>query len=109
MSRDDKESRGKVYHDPTVVKHDRYDGESIVVWGGMGMAYKTLLILVQSNLTGMAYRENILQPQVLPALQVIGPGAVLQNNSRPHRARVVKNSCSITKSAAYAGRPVFQI
>lgn len=58
----------------------------------MGSAYKTFHYLVQGSLTGVAYRDNILQPLVLPVLQALGPGAILQDNSaRLHRARVVSD------------------
>lgn len=59
---------------------------------GMRMAYRTILYLVQSNLTGVTYRSNILQPLVLSALQAIGSGTVLQHHKAgPHRARVVND------------------
>ena len=63
-----------------------------MVWGGIGRNYRTPLHQVQGNLTGLGYRDNILQPLVLPAMQALGPGAMLQDdNARPHRARVVND------------------
>ena len=45
---------------------------------------------VQGNLNGQRYRDEILRPLVVPALQQIGQQAVLQDdNAMPHRARVV--------------------
>ena len=48
------------------------------------------LYVVDGNLTGIRYLNEIIRPLVLPGLQQIGGGAVLQDdNARPHRARVV--------------------
>ena len=42
------------------------------------------------NLIGICYRDEILQPFVVPALQQIGPNAVFQDdNARPHRCVAV--------------------
>jgi len=61
-----------------------------MVWGGMGRAHRTPLYRVQGNLTGNSYRDNILEPIVIPTLQAMGAGAIFQDdNARPHRARVV--------------------
>ena len=81
---------GERYHDATIVERDRYGGGSIMVWGGMGSDHRTPLHRVQGNLTGVDYRDSILGPIVVPALQAMGPGAIFQDdNARPHRARVV--------------------
>ena len=80
------------YQDVTVKERDRYGGGSIMVWGGMALNHRTPLHQVQGNLTGVGCRHNILQPLVLPALQAMGPGAILQDdNARPHGARVVND------------------
>ena len=53
-------------------------------------AWQDPLHLVQSNLTGVRYRDEIIWRIVLPTLQAMGPGAILQDdNATPHRARVV--------------------
>ncbi|KAK7106326.1 hypothetical protein V1264_017592 [Littorina saxatilis] len=44
------------------------------------------------NLTGLRYRDEILRPLAVPTLQQMGPQAVYQDdNTRPHRARVVND------------------
>ena len=54
------------------------------MWGG------TPLHLIQGNLTGVRYRDEVVLCTVLPTLQAMGPGAILQDdNTTPHRARVV--------------------
>ena len=62
----------------------------MAVWGGIHLYGKTLLYLVQGNLTGVRYRDEIVRRFVLPTLQAMGPGAILQDdNATPHRARMV--------------------
>ncbi len=54
------------------------------------MNHRTPLYVVNGNLTGQCYLNEIVQPLVIPLLQRIGPGAWFQDdNTRPHRARVV--------------------
>ena len=61
-----------------------------MVWGGIHLHGRTPLHLVQGNLTSVRYRDEIVRCFVLPTLQTMGPGAILQDdNATPHRARVV--------------------
>ena len=43
--------------------------------------HRTLLHHVHGNLTGIGYRDDILQPLVLPALQAVGQGTILQEDN----------------------------
>lgn len=52
-----------------------------MVCGGMGMAYRNPLYRVQGIMTSVGYRDNIVQPVILSALQAMKPG----DNDRPHR------------------------
>lgn len=80
------------YHDARVVECDRYGGRSMMMWGGIGKAYRTPLCVVQGDRTGVIHKENILHPLLLPALQAIGPAAVFQdNNFRPNMARIIND------------------
>ena len=64
----------------------------IMVWGGISYHTRTPLHHVAGNLNGVGYRDHILQPIVLPALNAVGQGAVFQHDNAPaHRARVVIN------------------
>ena len=84
--------RGERYADATVREHDRYGGGSVMVWGGINHHQRTPLYRVDGNLTGIRYRDEILRPLVIPALQAIGPNAVLMDDNAPcHRARIVNN------------------
>lgn len=81
---------GERFHDDCVQEYDRYGGGSVMVWGGIGLNHRTPLHRIQGTLTGIRYRDEILRPIAIPALQAMGQGAILQDdNARPHRARVV--------------------
>ena len=59
--------------------------------GGFSLHHRTPLHIVQGRLIGVAYRVTIVRPLVLPALQAVGNGAVLQDDNAPcHRAAVVQ-------------------
>ena len=84
--------QGERYTDATVQEHDRYGGGSVMVWGGINHHQRTPLYRVDGNLTGIRYRDEILRPLVIPALQAVGPNAVLMDDNAPcHRARIVNN------------------
>ena len=81
---------GERFLDATVLEHDRHGGGSLMVWGGFSLHHRTPLHRVEGNLSGIAYMDDNLHPIAIPALQAVGPGAILQDdNARPHRARVV--------------------
>lgn len=83
---------GERFVDANVREVVPFGGGSIMVWGGFSLHHRTPLHLVQGNLTGVRYMEEIVRPLVLPALQQMRPGAVFQDdNARPHRARVVQD------------------
>ena len=83
---------GERFLDDCVQEHDRYGGGSVMVWGGIGLNHRTPLHRIQGTLTGVRYRDEILRPVAIPALQAIGQGAMFQDdNARPHRARVVND------------------
>jgi hypothetical protein len=58
-----------------------------MVWGGI-----TLLVVVAGNLTGMRYRDEIVQPYVIPFIQAQANNVTFQqDNVRPPVARVVRD------------------
>ncbi|KAK7107830.1 hypothetical protein V1264_015681 [Littorina saxatilis] len=61
-----------------------------MVWGGISTRLRTPLYHVVGNLTGVRYQNEILQPLIVPALQAIGPRAILQDDNAPrHRSAAV--------------------
>ena len=81
---------GERFADVNVRQRHRFGGGSVMVWGGISIHHRTPLYVVDGNLTGIRSLNEIIRPLVLPGIQQIGGGAVLQDdNARPHRARVV--------------------
>ena len=84
--------RGERYQPPATVAHNRYGGGSVMVWAGICMNDRTDLHICQDNITGLYYRDNIIEPIVVPFAQRHGPDFIFQDdNARPHRARVVQD------------------
>lgn len=81
---------GERYADCNIVEHDHFGGGSIMVWGGICIAGRTeLCIIDRGSMTAIRYRNEILGPIVRPFAGVIGPDFILmQDNARPHTARV---------------------
>ena len=59
-----------------------------MVWGGIIDRRKTNLIVVQGYLNAQDYINQILQPEAVPFLQRQGPAILMQDNARPHVARI---------------------
>ena len=65
-----------------------------MVWDAISADHKSPLVVIQGNLNGQRYLQEIIQPQVMPLIQRMGGGgvqhAVFQDdNTRPHRAHIV--------------------
>ena len=61
-----------------------------MVWGGNTSQGRTQLVIVNGNLTGLRYRDEIIRPHVQAFIQGHGRDITLQHdNARPHVARVV--------------------
>ena len=67
-----------------------FGGGGVTVWVGVSSAYKTELVVVQVNITGRYYLDNIINPIVIPAYHRTKPRfGFMDDNARPHRARIV--------------------
>lgn len=83
---------GERYNDSCVIEHNRFGGGSVMVWAGIGIGQRTPLQRVMGNMNAISYRDDILTPVVIPALQAIGEGAIFQDdNARAHRARIIND------------------
>ena len=81
---------GERYADCCVTEHDRFGGGSVMVWAGISIDGKSDLHVIAGNLSGVRYRDEILHPIVRPYAGAVGDGFILMDdNARPHRARVV--------------------
>ena len=82
---------GERFLDDCISESTAYGGGSVMVWGGISLHTRTPLYHVRGNLNAIRYRDEILQPLVVPQLQLIGADSILQDdNAKPHRANIVK-------------------
>lgn len=67
-------------------------GGSVMIWGCVSFRCKLDLVTIPGTLTGEKYRDNILQPVVIPHFDnhpLRSRPVYMDDNARPHRARVV--------------------
>lgn len=69
------ETREISIYDATMIELGYYDGVSTIGWDGDVLQHHQK----HDDLTGADYWDNISQPIVLPALEIMGPGATLQD------------------------------
>ena len=61
-----------------------------MVWAGILTHRRTELHIVHGNTNAINFRENVLQPIVLPIANLMGAGFILMDdNARPHRAMII--------------------
>ena len=72
--------------DNCVLRHNRFGGGSVTVWGGIATNRRTHLVTINGSLNAERYRNEILTPHVLPFIAANG-ATFQQNNARPHIAR----------------------
>jgi hypothetical protein len=60
---------GELFTDHYVKESDRFGGGSVMVWVGICHDGRTQLKIVQGALNAVKYRDDILDPTVLPFLQ----------------------------------------
>ncbi|GFV09128.1 transposable element Tc3 transposase [Trichonephila clavipes] len=77
---------------PNTVERHSYRGGGILVWAGISLGGHTdLHVFHGGTVTGLRYRDDILDPYVHPYAAAIGNDFILMNdNARPHRARIVE-------------------
>ena len=79
--------RGERFANACITETDRFGGPSVMVWAGIHHGGKTDLQFIAGNLTGMRYRDEILQPIVVPYVRRHHL-TLQQDNARPHTARI---------------------
>lgn len=79
------------FRDCCIAEHDRIGRGSVIVWAEILYNGVTDLYVIDNGaLTGVRYRDEILQPFVRPFAGAVGPDFLfMDDNARPHRARVV--------------------
>ncbi|GFS67111.1 transposable element Tcb2 transposase [Trichonephila clavipes] len=80
------------YHQSNTVERHSYRGGGILVWAGISLCGHTdLHVFHGGTVTGLRYRDEILDPYVRPYAAAIGNDFILMDdNARPHRARIVE-------------------
>ncbi|GFW71038.1 transposable element Tcb2 transposase [Trichonephila clavipes] len=80
------------YHQSNTVERHSYRGDGILVWAGISLGGHTdLHVFHGGTVTGLRYRDEILDPYVRPYAAAIGNDFILMDdNARPHRARIVE-------------------
>ena len=74
----------------TLISITNFGGCSVMVWGAFSFNDRTPLYVIDGNVNGNRYVQEVIQPFVIPALQRIRAAAMFQDdNTRPHPARVV--------------------
>ena len=92
------------FADACVVKRDRFEGGSVMAWGGIAHGIKSQLIIVAGNMTAVRYRDEILCPVAVPLVQQRNL-ILQQDNARPHVARVCQDFLANNNIAPLAWSP----
>ncbi|GFU96912.1 transposable element Tcb2 transposase [Trichonephila clavipes] len=81
-----------LYHQSNTVERHSYRGGGILVWAGISLGGHTdLHVFHGGTVTGLRYRDEILDPYVHSYAAAIGSDFILMDdNARPHRARIVE-------------------
>ncbi|GFX90620.1 uncharacterized protein TNCV_3194381 [Trichonephila clavipes] len=80
------------YHQSNTVERHSYRVGGIMVWAGISLgSYTDLHVFQGGTLTGVRYRDAIIDPYVQPYAGAIGNDFnLMDDNARPHRAVTVE-------------------
>lgn len=70
-----------------------YQAGTIMVWAGIRIGARTDLVFVRGNMNAQKYRDEVVEPVIIPHRVQIGQQFVLMHdNARPHTARLVSSA-----------------
>ena len=86
--------RNTSFQDSHILGTTAFESGSVTVWGCFSFDCKLDLYVLDGNLTGQKYRDNVLAPRVVPHFDnhaLAGRTMFMDDNARPHRARIVQH------------------
>ena len=83
---------GEKHSEPCVQPVVAFEGGSVMTWAGISTGGKTDLVIINGNLNGQRYVDEVLRPHVIPYAGAIGEDFVfMDDNARPHRGRLAND------------------
>lgn len=82
---------GERFVEPCVRQVDRFGGGSVMVWGAIRAGWRSQLVVINGNLTGRRYIDEILAPHVVPYVAQHNYVTFMHDNARPHVARICQD------------------
>ena len=86
--------RNTSFQDNHILGTTAFGGGGVTVWGCFSFDCKLDLYVLDGNLTGQKYRDNVLAPRVVPHFDnhaLADRPMFMDDNARPHRARIVQH------------------
>ena len=87
--------RNTSFQDNHILGTTAFGGGGVTVWGCFSFDCKLDLYVLDGNLTGQNYRDNVLAPRVVPHFDnhaLADRPMFMDDNARPHRARKNKHT-----------------
>ena len=84
--------RNTSFQDNHILGTTAFGCGGVTVWGCVSFDCKLDLYVLDGNLTGQKYRDNVLAPRVVPHFDnhaLVDRPMFMNGNARPHRARIV--------------------
>jgi hypothetical protein len=82
------------FQDNHILGTTAFGGGGITVWGCFSFDCKLDLYVLDGNLTGQRYRDNVLAPRVVPHFDnhaLADRSMFMDDNTRPHRSQLVQH------------------
>ena len=82
------------FQDNHILGTTAFGDGSVTVWGCFSFDCKLDLYVLDGNLTGQKYRDNVLSPRIVPHFDnhaLADRPMFMDDNARPHRAGIVQH------------------